>query len=379
MMITMVHSSTPTPSGYKHVGNNPRRAPLLPHHHKLERGTQTCPCSNASLCDPLTIGPRKEFVGFTTAQDAWTTYNLAHLTTLIMFTDPDPQIICQAHAAGARISVGVGFDVSQIFNETYKEIFIANTIGEVTYNYYDGFNMDFEATLFANQSMESALFTELMIELAYQLKQINAGYQVSIDLAPGPYCYWNRCYDTFGLSQVSDIMIVMDYDMNINGLAGANCDLPELVSATSDYLAIHVPPEKIINGYPWYAYNYTCQSNMTLETRNCYYDTTYRWQSFYINQLTYSQIVTLLNTSITTSGMQWDDVTQTPFFNFVDTSSNTVRQMWFDNPDSLTIKVQAAKKLGVGGVAVWLLDDVDPYNQPTETAAMWNAMYSFFD
>ena len=68
-----------------------------------------CPCSDSNLCKPLDIGPRKEVVGFVTAKDNWKMYNYTHLTTLAIFTELDPQLVCYAHQKNVRIVLEAKF------------------------------------------------------------------------------------------------------------------------------------------------------------------------------------------------------------------------------------------------------------------------------
>jgi di-N-acetylchitobiase len=55
-----------------------------------------------------------------------------------------------------------------------------------------------------------------------------------------------------------------------------------------------------------------------------------------------------------------------------------VRQVWFDDPHSLSLKYAVAKSMGLRGVGVWELDSLD-YNSTdpvvvNQTAAMWAAI-----
>lgn len=52
--------------------------------------------------------------------------------------------------------------------------------------------------------------------------------------------------------------------------------------------------------------------------------------------------------------------------------------MWFDNPQSLALKVAIAAELGLAGVGVWNLETLDYTSSDphvmAETEAMWDAM-----
>lgn len=91
----------------------------------------------------------------------------------------------------------------------------------------------------------------------------------------------------------------------------------------------------------------------------------------------YNQLVVQQNT---TTGRQYDDLLQSPWFNYVD-AQGTVHQVWYDDPQSLSVKFAMAKSLGLGGVGVWNFDcldttSTDPHTQQA-MAAMWAAFETF--
>merc|ERR1712048_1346392 len=87
-----------------------------------------------------------------------------------------------------------------------------------------------------------------------------------------------------------------------------------------------------------------------------------------------------------TTGVRWDESTQSPYFNFVsgDKASVQLWQMWFDDAKSSAIKYAAARRLGVRGVGPYRWDQLD-YNgsvtgnprAPAESKEMWEAFDSF--
>ncbi|GAM26897.1 hypothetical protein SAMD00019534_100720 [Acytostelium subglobosum LB1] len=333
-----------------------------------------CPCTNATLCEPLNIGPRKEFLGFSVSAVNWDNYDMSILTTIVKFgDDPIPEMMCEAHASGVRVTNGVDYPANQLTNETYKADWIAEQISSVQASFYDGINIDFESQIPKTDPFMAALLTALVTDVTLAFKNINQGYQISMDVPAAPFCYSNRCFNYNALGQALDLMVIMDYDMNGNGIAGANSDLPGVISGAGEYLSIDVPAEKLVMAFPWYGYNYHCNGDISLDTRDCLYDPSQRWNSSMIFDMCYNQIMTLFD-STTNGGVQWDEVTQTPFFNFVG-NDTIVRQMWFDNAKSTYAKVASAKSLGVGGVGVWYLDCVDIATQ----SDMWQSIQSFFN
>ncbi|GAM26890.1 hypothetical protein SAMD00019534_100650, partial [Acytostelium subglobosum LB1] len=329
-----------------------------------------CSCSNVSMCQPLRIPPRKEFVGFTVYPNNFGAYDLSHLTTIMVFASSiDPQLVCQAHAAGVRVIAAAKFPPDQLTNLTYHIEWITSMVSVVQTNHYDGINIDFEDNIPKNETMVTALLTALVTDVTWALKSINPFYQISMDMPPAPFCDWGRCYDFFALSEALDFIIAMDYDMNSNGIAAANSDFPTAMSGAAQFLGIGIPPEKVVQAFPWYGYDYICNGNMTLTTRECTYDTSQRWNNSVVASNCYEGIMETFNQS-TNDGMHWDDLSESPFFNYV--SGDNIRQVWFDDPKSIYIKVQAAKDLGIGGVGIWYIDCCDP-------GPMWQAVNSFFE
>ena len=73
-----------------------------------------CPCSDPNLCKP-----RKEVIGFVTAKDNWKMYNYTHLTTLAIFTELDPQLVCYAHQKNVRVVLAEHFDLTKLEDFDY--------------------------------------------------------------------------------------------------------------------------------------------------------------------------------------------------------------------------------------------------------------------
>ena len=92
-------------------------------------------------------------------------------------------------------------------------------------------------------------------------------------------------------------------------------------------------------------------------------------------QIPYSEINDLLLTR-TEAGRKWDESSQSPYFDYYDPADKT-HQVWYDDPESLTIKLKCAKGIGLKGAAIWNSDLLD-YSQlkrsVTQTEAMWQAL-----
>ncbi|EFA76415.1 glycoside hydrolase family 18 protein [Heterostelium album PN500] len=341
-----------------------------------------CPCEDVSLCQPLSIPfPREEFLGFAVTAADYTIYDWEHLTTIVLFEEPDPQMICIAHKNNVRLSIGSEFPFDHLGDGNFTQQWIQGYIQVLKNNYYDGINFvnmfinqDFEYVISENQSILSGLYTGVVAQTTFEMKKVNPFYQISVDVPFSPSCIYDRCYDYFGIAQASDILLVMDYDMNLSpDLAQANSPLPNVASGLTNYTDLLIPREKIVMAFPWYGYDYQCINNMTLQQTECIIDPDGTLQRYFfdINEI-------MMNQSLQSTGELWNDPTSSPFFNYFNSTTNSVHQVWYDNAESIALKVQYSRKLGVGGVGVWTIDYVSPSTQPSLSQMMWDAMNSFF-
>lgn len=70
-----------------------------------------------------------------------------------------------------------------------------------------------------------------------------------------------------------------------------------------------------------------------------------------------------------------------PYFNYRDAATGAVHQMWYDDPQSLTLKYAFAKEAGLRGVGFWHLDALNYLSTDAAviaaTKAMWDAVKTF--
>ena len=67
------------------------------------------------------------------------------------------------------------------------------------------------------------------------------------------------------------------------------------------------------------------------------------------------------------SGRGWDEESKTPYFNYRE--ANQTYQVWYDDPQSLSIKYKVATDMGLGGVGFWTGNFLD-YNNQSMVEAM---------
>jgi len=339
-----------------------------------------CTCQDAALCNPITTGPRKEFFVFQ-YPNGYEGYDWNTITTVGAFGDIfDPQLICTAHKAGARVVFGAFYPPNQLNNASNRATWISQQIAKVVDAGADGLNFDVEDAI-ADNSENRRLLNVLVNETKTALLAANPHYQLTFDVAWSPKCIDGRCYDFLGLSKIVEFLIVMDYDMRsqIFGpcIASANSP-PALISdGMHAFLDLGIPSDQLVLGLPWYGYDYPCLSltddvckiaEVPFRGVNCS-DAAGKQRPFsnLLAQLNQTGIVPTLDAGL-----------ESLWYNYVDSSTKQSHQVWFDDPKTLQYKVQWGKTNKLRGVSMWTGNFVDFARFPEASRQMWEAMNSFF-
>jgi len=160
-----------------------------------------------------------------------------------------------------------------------------------------------------------------------------------------------------GLSKVADQIFIMAYDFHrpssdnagpVSPIGGkgvhAEYDIETMIV---DYLA-HSPPNKLILGVPYYGYNWVVKE-----------DAQYAPRIEGNNNIGFSQSQTYEAIKETLLELNpdvlWDELAQSPYFTYISPETGAIREVYFDNVDSLRAKYQLAKKAGFAGVGIWAL------------------------
>ncbi|XP_072918471.1 di-N-acetylchitobiase-like [Hemitrygon akajei] len=81
----------------------------------------------------------------------------------------------------------------------------------------------------------------------------------------------------------------------------------------------------------------------------------------------------LLPRSLT--GRFWDDDRKAPYFDYL--VGNTYHEVWYDDPESISMKVSIMMKLNLRGIGVWAANNIDyiaDARARMQAAEMWNAV-----
>uniref|UniRef100_A0A6U2XID5 GH18 domain-containing protein n=1 Tax=Paramoeba aestuarina TaxID=180227 RepID=A0A6U2XID5_9EUKA len=347
--------------------------------------SQDCPCSNVTLCNPLTIGNRKEMYAFQTNINNWKMYNWDELTTVALFDGLDNDMLCYAHSKEVRVVWEANYPTDQLTNETYQDEWVNNWVQKVQDTYTDGVNVDYESPI--NQTDQINGYTQLIQKLTDAIHSNIPGSQVTADVAWSPDCIDGRCYDYAGVANASDFVIVMDYDERSQIFegppcyAGPNSPITGLNSGMQAFFELGIPKSKLVMGIPWYGYKYPCSSPPDGSGACEIESVPFRGVACSDaagSEVCYSGIETILNSSGATVHYTKE---ASPYFNVVD-DSGAVTQYWFDNPASLAVKYEYAVQENLRGMAMWNIDCLDYFSTnpvtQQQTARMWNVFNTFF-
>ena len=105
----------------------------------------SCPCADASLCDPVSAEHDREVLGWGAGTRAdWSSYDFTSLTIIAHDDGHDPDFICMAHSHSTRVLIGAKMNMSQMLNATARTQWINESIAEVQTLHLDGLYFDYE-------------------------------------------------------------------------------------------------------------------------------------------------------------------------------------------------------------------------------------------
>lgn len=256
-----------------------------------------------------------------------------------------------------------------LFNDLKKELMWAS-IKDVNLDFeYSGYTTQKNAHLYSdlagyiNTKLDEALGDSFVVVSAYadsadkaeRTRQMgtNESYRSSKSEAEANV----RLTDPQSLAQVADAIFIMAYDFhrptseNAGPVSPFDGSYPttrlNLTKALESYLKV-VPPEKLILGLPFYGYDWVVEGTQPMSARVEGNDLI-----GFSKSRTYAEITDLMIKKQIKP--LWDDTSKTPYFNYVDEETGSVRQVWYDDSKSLTLKSSLVKDKGLLGVGVWAL------------------------
>ncbi|XP_067846964.1 di-N-acetylchitobiase-like [Heptranchias perlo] len=373
-----------------------------------------CPCSDRALCSPVTVEHKFEvgvrgpgvgvrgagvgvrvrgFLPFITAIDCfilysvfvfdvggkdWKYYDWSKVTTIAAFGPYDPELLCYAHANQVRVVLRGVPTYKDIMDRNHQRKWINHRVNSVKRQFMDGINLDLKFSA-ENNSAIKLLITDLVAETTKKFHILIPGSQVTFNVPWSPDCIDGRCYDFLRIANSCDFLFVMSYDMQSQMwdicFSKPNAPYYQTLSGYSAYINLGIDSRKLVLGVPWYGYDYTCRQ--LFEGGRCVLEKIASrgapCSGAAGRQVPYKEIVQHVHKSIT--GRYWDDEQKAPYYIYM--VNNTYHLVWYDDPQSISIKSAIMKKLRLRGIGMWngnMLNYSDDHFIVKQTEDMWNAL-----
>ncbi|XP_055497250.1 di-N-acetylchitobiase-like [Leucoraja erinacea] len=338
---------------------------------------EDCSCLEPTLCQPLPATKRYpvQLFAFHGGSNEWKHYDWSKITTIITGGAYDQELLCHAHARNARVVTeeAIGkFDLS----DHREQNWITNKLHTIQQRYLDGIHLRFDSVLDATFS---AKLPNLIHEIKIRFKQSMPGCQISFNAPWNCNTSTTVCSDLVSASKYADYVHVTSYDVQVHMwtdcFAKANAPYHQIRTGISSYIEQGVNSKKIILTVPWFGYDYTC--NHFIEAGRCEIEKVAfegaPCSGVKASGIPYKQIMKLLLKSM--SGRIWDDDLKAPYF--VYKKEKAFHEVWYDDPESISLRTTFLKKFKLGGIGMLNADFANYSSDPIvamKTEEMWNAL-----
>ena len=331
---------------------------------------------------------------------AWQHYDWSVVTVVDTFTfggTVDPELLCAAHAHGARVVIGAAAQNSKLWtgpaglnSSTHRTALAKDIVANVVEQGADGVNLDIEWPPIALRDAISSFVCELSALLRREVPDA----QVTFDMAARPVEYepGTLAYDFATLAECVDHIVMMDYDMATPddlkaNLSVPNSPIPGIRAGINGFVKLGVPAQQLVLAMPWVGMVYPClglDPSKELPTgcipwppwirdpANCTIETGF---GTIVSELL---PLSLRNPAVgtLTRGRQWNATSSTPWFDYVDSSAVPPKRhrVHYDDAESVAAKVKLSTELRLAGVGMWVANALGPYTASPVGKAMWAAL-----
>jgi len=234
-----------------------------------------------------------------------------------------------------------------ISDENKTDIFIKQLLSLIIDYKLDGINVDFE--YFTDSNFPTAKYlNKFLTKLSGELKKSNPKLILSFDVN-ATVILIDKAYDMVKIGEVVDQVIVMGYDYHRTNSTTTGPVSPLFgninqhnINQSIRSLFGRVPREKIILGIPFYGYEW--------QTINEKYQSPVVENSGAL--ATFDRINELL-ISRHDIEINWDEETKTPWLSYE--QSGAIKQIYYENEQSLSEKITYVNNNNLNGIAIWAL------------------------
>ena len=142
-------------------------------------------------------------------------------------------------------------------------------------------------------------------------------------------------HNYYEIGNIADYVFLMTYEWGYEYSKPMAIAPINNVNQVLKYALTRVDPQKILLGIPNYAYNWPLP----------YIEGTTR-------AISLSNIEAIKIASENRSEIKFDKISKTPYFNYTD-NEGIEREVWFEDPRSISEKLQLIKNYGIAGVGIW--------------------------
>ena len=218
-----------------------------------------------------------------------------------------------------------------------RRAFAQNLVQLVEQNNFDGINIDIEDAY----TEDSVNLAQLYVDIAEAFRPMGYFLSTSVPsrISDEPFNPFSDPFDYATIGSAVDEFIVMLY--NEYGWPGSPPGPPVSIPwmrRVLDYTKTKMPWYKIAAAVSVFGFDFNLTTN----------------RSSYVS---FDRAMQLANQYGAT--IQFDMRQQTPWFAYTDAQGQQ-HQVWFENADSIRVKVRTAWNMGINGVALWRLGMEDP-------------------
>lgn len=205
----------------------------------------------------------------------------------------------------------------------------------ITYNGYDGINIDFEAVNATDRPLLTAFMAQLYARLHPKGKLVTEAVVAKYRDATTDY---GGAYDYAGLSPYLDLAVVMTYDYHYATGADGPVAPINWVQSVMAYAVSQFGPGKVLMGIPFYGYDWNLS------------------QGGQAHGDTYPDLMSAITQNNGVVG--YDTTYQEPYADYV--ANGNRHRVWFENPRSLSAKLKVMTNNNIAGFAIWRMGQENP-------------------